>query len=207
MKRLTVLIALLLTQSALGAPLALKEYSASVDGSIELMTNDGNPATLISGTATIEIGRVNIVTSPLEFAMGGRKLTVKQGTNEFKFLIPAKSSKKSGSILVHREDAKQLAHIAFEETKEIVKSYEQIGVIDCDYETLGTVCSVDAQGQSSCSSQMVSHSGSQKARYLMTEYTRNIKLMIMFASKKVLLQTEALPGSQYKILEELTSCR
>jgi len=207
MKKFMVLMALLASQSVLSAPLALNEYSASVEGSIELLTNNGDQATLNSGVATIEVGRVNIFTSPIEYSMGGRNLTVKQGNNEFKFLIPFQYSKKSGSILIHRKEAKQLAHLAFEESKEFVKSYEETGIRSCDYEEMSLECTADAQGQTSCGNRIVTRSGRQKARYLVNEYNRNIKLMIAYASKKVLLQTEPQAGAEYEILEKLTSCR
>lgn len=207
MKKIIVLMALLVSHAAQSEPLGLEEYSASVVGSIELLTNNGEQVELKSGAAKVKVDDVSIFKSPIEYTMGGRKLTIIQENNEFDFLVPYKNSEKSRSILVHRKYAKQLAHLGIEETKEFIKSYEETGPRRCSYQEMSYECSGDAQGKTSCGNRLVSRSGSQKARYLVSEYNRTLKLMIAFASKKVLVQTEAQPVPEYKLLEELSSCR
>ena len=207
MKKLVVLALLLAFQVAQAKSLETNEYSASVEGSVELLDTNGNTGVLTSGPAIIDVGRVNILTSPIEFYNGARKLTIEQGNKKFKFMIPARYAEEEGQVMVHRDHAKQLSHIFIKETRKFVKTYEMRGTDSCHYSGYCMTCSLGADGKSSCGLEFSSScSGSQDVLYRVDDYLRNLQILIYTDSIGTPIQTEPVPEADKTILKELSSC-
>lgn len=207
MKKLVMLILLLTTQTTQASLEKLGRFEALAEGSIELTTTAETQKTLDSGPVIVEISRLNILTSPIEFAKGARQITVTKEGVDFNFTIPSQLLKQEGRVTIHRDQAQQSAHVSYIEDYKLIEFHEEESSKTCKYTGICYTCTLGTDGSSDCNYKHSSScSGTQRALYRNDKYLRNLKILIYTDTKASRIHTNNIQESKRTFIKNLSSC-
>lgn len=179
---------------------------ANVKGSLRLISEKGL-VNLNSGEIKVELGSPNIITSPVKFFRGDRELVVRDQTSSYTFKIPKELIAQDNKMSVHQSTAGQNAHLIIDERYDLVRTFNQKGIVTCTHYSYCQMCQYDYQGKSGCNYGTYANCpGTQQVMNKVDQFHRSLKLQVY--NNEGSAEIETTPKEEYvkTIIGTLSGC-